>query len=45
MKVLYHVITTVTRHIRLYGHIRGQMTLTPVAKRLAVELLLPILMT
>ena len=45
VKVLYHVIPTATRHIRLYGHILGQMTLTPVAERLAVELLLPILMT
>lgn len=45
MKVLYHAIPNVARHIRLYGNIRGQVTLKPVDERLAVELLLPILIT
>ena len=34
-----------TRSIRLYGHLRGPVTLTPIAERLAVELSLPVFMT
>ena len=34
-----------TREIRLYGHLRGPVTLTPNAERLAVELSLPVLNT
>ena len=46
MRVLLCATPTVTRVIRLYnGHLRGSMTLTPNAERLAVELSLPLLTT
>ena len=47
VKVLKRSTTTVTR-ASVYinnGRLRGPVTLTPVAERLAVELSLPVLMT
>ena len=40
----YLATPTATSDIRLYGHLRGPVTYTPVAERLAVELSLPDLM-
>ena len=34
-----------TRHVRLYGHLRGPVTLASVAERLAVDLPLPVFTT
>ena len=42
---LQRATPTVTRGINLHGDLRGPVTLTPVANRLAVELLLPVLTT
>ena len=36
------LMLTVTQGILSLGNLRGPMTFTPVAKRLAVELLLPV---
>ena len=41
MRVLYRATPTVTRASVLNGHLRGPVTLTPIAERLAVELSLP----
>ena len=44
MRFLSRVRPTVTWNIRLYGHLRGPVSLTPV-ERLTVEMLLPVLTT
>ena len=38
VSVLYRATPTVTRDIRYNGHLRGPVTLTPIAELLAVEL-------
>ena len=40
-----HEVLTVTRAYVFNGHLRGPVTLTPIAERLAVELLLPVFTT
>ena len=45
MRVLLRATRTVTRVIRYNGHLRGPVTLTPIAEREAVELLKPVFTT
>ena len=39
MKVIWRATPTVTRYIRLYGHLRGPVTITLVTECLAVDVL------
>ena len=45
MRIIEGATPIVTRDIRLYGHLRGPVKFTPVAKRLSVEITLPVLTT
>ena len=42
MRVLWRATPTETRDVRLDGHLKGSVTLTPIAQRLSVELSLPV---
>ena len=43
--VLWRATLTVTLFIRLYGHLRGPLTLTPITERLTSELSQPVFVT